>query len=187
MLGRPAFGPPAYGLCQRPHVADWYCSTTLAGMRPRSLTAMPCSFAQARTVPRCPDVRRTTWTVSGRSDNRAFFPARTATWQSELLRRARERRRSRQRSLFGTALRHPRRIRCTSRVRPRSRHHLLQPRRSGTASVPRPRPIPAVGHRPPQTPHGAHTRRRRQRGTALAWHGRCKAPGGSCPCPRRRS
>ena len=32
-------------------VAVWYCSTTLAGMRPRSLTAMPWSFAQARMSP----------------------------------------------------------------------------------------------------------------------------------------
>jgi hypothetical protein len=29
-------------------MAASYCSTTLAGMRPRSLTAMPASFAQAR-------------------------------------------------------------------------------------------------------------------------------------------
>jgi hypothetical protein len=37
---------------QRPlPVAAWYCSTTLAGMRPRSLTAMPWSFAQARMSP----------------------------------------------------------------------------------------------------------------------------------------
>jgi hypothetical protein len=35
-------------LGQRPLAAAWYCSTTLAGMRPRSLTARPCSFAQAR-------------------------------------------------------------------------------------------------------------------------------------------
>ena len=32
-------------------VAAWYCSTTLAGMRPRSLTAMPWSFAQVRMSP----------------------------------------------------------------------------------------------------------------------------------------
>src|SRR5690348_227430 len=39
--------------CYRP-LAAWYCSTTLAGMRPRSLTARPCSFAQARISPeRC--------------------------------------------------------------------------------------------------------------------------------------
>ena len=31
--------------------AALYCSTTLAGMRPRSLTARPCSFAQARMSP----------------------------------------------------------------------------------------------------------------------------------------
>jgi hypothetical protein len=31
--------------------AAWYCSTTLAGIRPRSLTAMPWSFAQARISP----------------------------------------------------------------------------------------------------------------------------------------
>ena len=38
---------------QRPRAAS-YCSTTLAGMRPRSLTARPCCFAQARISPeRC--------------------------------------------------------------------------------------------------------------------------------------
>jgi len=31
--------------------AALYCSTTLAGMRPRSLTARPCSFAHARISP----------------------------------------------------------------------------------------------------------------------------------------
>jgi len=37
---------------QRPFpAAAWYCSTTLAGMRPRSLTARPCSFAHARISP----------------------------------------------------------------------------------------------------------------------------------------
>ena len=36
---------------QRPLPAVWYCSATLAGMRPRSLTARPCSFAQARMSP----------------------------------------------------------------------------------------------------------------------------------------
>jgi hypothetical protein len=35
-------------LRQRPVVAASYCSTTLAGMRPRALTAMPWSFAYAR-------------------------------------------------------------------------------------------------------------------------------------------
>jgi hypothetical protein len=32
-------------------LAASYCSTTLAGIRPRSLTAMPWSFAQARISP----------------------------------------------------------------------------------------------------------------------------------------
>jgi hypothetical protein len=32
-------------------VAAWYCSTTLAGMRPRALTAMPACFAHARMLP----------------------------------------------------------------------------------------------------------------------------------------
>jgi hypothetical protein len=31
--------------------AAWYYSATLAGMRPRSLTARPCCFAQARISP----------------------------------------------------------------------------------------------------------------------------------------
>ena len=39
------------GVCQRPLVAAWYCSTTLAGMRPRALTAMPWSCAHARISP----------------------------------------------------------------------------------------------------------------------------------------
>ena len=45
---------PGPGLASRPGrgaahcVAARYCSTTLAGMRPRSLTAMPLSFAQVR-------------------------------------------------------------------------------------------------------------------------------------------
>ena len=39
------------GLRHAPVVAASYCSTTLAGMRPRSLTAMPCSFAHARMSP----------------------------------------------------------------------------------------------------------------------------------------
>jgi hypothetical protein len=30
--------------------AVWYCSTTLAGTRPRSLTSMPCSLAHSRTL-----------------------------------------------------------------------------------------------------------------------------------------
>ena len=38
-------------LCQDPLAAAWYCSTTLAGMRPRSLTAMPWPFAHARISP----------------------------------------------------------------------------------------------------------------------------------------
>jgi hypothetical protein len=41
-------GPLRFGLALRPVVAASYCSTTLAGMRPRSLTAMPWSFAYAR-------------------------------------------------------------------------------------------------------------------------------------------
>jgi hypothetical protein len=32
-------------------VAAWYCSATLTGMRPRSLTAMPWVFAHARMSP----------------------------------------------------------------------------------------------------------------------------------------
>jgi hypothetical protein len=32
-------------------VAAWYCSATLAGMRPRSLTGMPLAFAHARMSP----------------------------------------------------------------------------------------------------------------------------------------
>ena len=40
-------------LRQDPPIADSYCSTTLAGMRPRSLTGMPWSFAHARTAPLC--------------------------------------------------------------------------------------------------------------------------------------
>src|SRR6266480_960125 len=39
------------GLGQCPLVAAWYCSTTLAGMRPRALTAMSWSFAHARISP----------------------------------------------------------------------------------------------------------------------------------------
>src|SRR6185437_4838549 len=31
-------------------VAAWYCCRTVAGTRPRSLMAMPCSLAQARTA-----------------------------------------------------------------------------------------------------------------------------------------
>jgi hypothetical protein len=42
--------PRGGGLCYR-SLAAWYCSNTLAGMRPRSLTARPCSFAQARISP----------------------------------------------------------------------------------------------------------------------------------------
>jgi len=41
-------------LVHRPLAAAWYCSNTLAGIRPRSLTVMPCSLAHARTSPlRC--------------------------------------------------------------------------------------------------------------------------------------
>ena len=40
-------GVPA---CQDPLAAS-YCSTTLAGMRPRALTAMPWSFAHVRIPP----------------------------------------------------------------------------------------------------------------------------------------
>jgi len=39
------------GVCQCPLVAAWYCSTTLAGMRPRALTVMSWSFAHARISP----------------------------------------------------------------------------------------------------------------------------------------
>jgi cytochrome P450 len=43
---------PMAALRQRPlPAAAWYCSTTLAGMRPRSLTARPWSFAHARISP----------------------------------------------------------------------------------------------------------------------------------------
>jgi hypothetical protein len=38
----------SHPLAQRPLVAAWCCSTTLAGIRPRSLTVMPWSLAQAR-------------------------------------------------------------------------------------------------------------------------------------------
>ena len=39
---------------QRPWAAAWYCSNTLAGIRPRALTAMPWALAHARTSPlRC--------------------------------------------------------------------------------------------------------------------------------------
>ena len=42
-------GPSMMPLGQRQFpVAAWYCSTTLAGMRPRSLTARPWPLAQAR-------------------------------------------------------------------------------------------------------------------------------------------
>ena len=44
-------GRPCMSFCQDPLVAASYCSTTLAGMRPRSLTAMPWSFAHARMPP----------------------------------------------------------------------------------------------------------------------------------------
>jgi len=44
---RPGDGLPAVrgtgAVYQRPLPAAWYCSATLAGMRPRSLTARPCS------------------------------------------------------------------------------------------------------------------------------------------------
>jgi hypothetical protein len=47
-------GCPCMSLCQDFLAVASYCSTTLAGMRPRPLTAMPCSFAQARMSPlRC--------------------------------------------------------------------------------------------------------------------------------------
>jgi hypothetical protein len=47
-------GCPSMSFCQDPLVVASYCCTTLAGMRPRPLTAMPCSFAQARMSPlRC--------------------------------------------------------------------------------------------------------------------------------------
>jgi hypothetical protein len=42
---------PCMSFCQDSLVAAWYCSTTLAGIRPRSLTVMPWSFAQARISP----------------------------------------------------------------------------------------------------------------------------------------
>jgi hypothetical protein len=41
------------GVGQSPVVAASYCSTTLAGMRPRPLTAMPWSLAHARMSPLC--------------------------------------------------------------------------------------------------------------------------------------
>ena len=37
-------------LCQSAFVAAWYCSTTRAGMRPRSLTARPACSAHARML-----------------------------------------------------------------------------------------------------------------------------------------
>jgi hypothetical protein len=43
-----AGGPSVHRRAQDPLVPASYCSTTLAGMRPRSLTAMPWSLAQAR-------------------------------------------------------------------------------------------------------------------------------------------
>ena len=45
---RPRKRPRDLSLPQRPRVPASYCSTTLAGMRPRSLTGMPLSFAHAR-------------------------------------------------------------------------------------------------------------------------------------------
>ena len=45
---RPAGRP---GGVHDPRVAASYCAVTPAGMRPRSLTAMPCCFAQARMPP----------------------------------------------------------------------------------------------------------------------------------------
>jgi hypothetical protein len=41
----------SFGTHRPPLVAASYCSTTLAGMRPRSLTATPWSFAHARMSP----------------------------------------------------------------------------------------------------------------------------------------
>jgi len=38
-------------LVQRPVAAAWYCSNTLAGIRPRALTATPWSLAHLRTWP----------------------------------------------------------------------------------------------------------------------------------------
>ena len=39
------------GWCQRPLLAAWYCSIMLAGIRPRSQTAIPWSLARARMSP----------------------------------------------------------------------------------------------------------------------------------------
>ncbi len=58
-------------ICQDPPAAASYCSTTLAGMRPRPLTAMPCWPAQARRSP----LRRRVDEVRGR---RCPRPARRA-------------------------------------------------------------------------------------------------------------
>ncbi len=46
-------GQVRLGAVQRPLTAAWYCSMTLAGIRPRALTAMPWSFAHARSPLRC--------------------------------------------------------------------------------------------------------------------------------------
>src|SRR6266487_4508813 len=56
LMPRVGHGAPGGGLrlVQRPGAAAWYCSITLAGIRPRSLTVMPWSLAHARTSPlRC--------------------------------------------------------------------------------------------------------------------------------------
>src|SRR6266480_6532082 len=57
-VGAAAVGAPVSGsasLRQLPWPAAWYCSATLAGMRPRSLTASPCSFAQPGSHPNAAD------------------------------------------------------------------------------------------------------------------------------------
>jgi hypothetical protein len=67
------------------------------------------------------------------------------------------------------------------RARSRSGHHLLRTRRSGRPYVPPVGPIPAAGRRRPRIRHAARTGRRRPRVIALAWDGRCTAPGRILP------
>ena len=77
-------------------VAASYCSTTLAGMRPRSLTGMPSAFAHARMSPlrsraadvravrrRCPRPALRAWSTTGASflrNVRAFFLLRSISY-----------------------------------------------------------------------------------------------------------
>jgi hypothetical protein len=97
----PSRGP---GVCQRSLAAAWCCSTTLAGMRPRSLSAMPAPFARARIPPlrsrlaavrpgrrrcACPALRA--WSMKGASCRRnaaAFFLLRSIAYVSRRSRNA---------------------------------------------------------------------------------------------------